>query len=665
MFSQNIALRNDGNMYIGTTGNTTGASLYINGHFQAEKEGEIKHEGKTILTGDFINNITDKHVFQSGSTGTFEFKGKKAQHIRGTANKATADISFPQKLIINNCTDTNSSPQDTAAVILFPNMSITVQDIHLERGRFVLDSDTTSKGKTIMGHLLAKGNVTYPADNGERNFEEKGLFQVIQKYSKQIANGGLIGFTPPFKKIYSDYFLFNLVSQPDSNGVFGEKKRLFRTPLEPMTAGTGYFVGIGAIPVDVYLRNINSIWRNADPNERISTKVAFARDYAPPSLTQFVNYNGQIDDQYSMETIVTQDVQVTLKPGVNYLANPFTVPIDMTSFVNQMGSSAWGIVLNQFMQSYYDAFDSGTAKYDAGDGIDDPVSYTFNTTFTTVTSVGGTGNYTTLIPPLGMFKVYLKGDVQKTIKIPASIRTHADITLQRTADKAFFKNDNQLLLEMKEDGGYDYDRLSLVFSNDIQTKAADVEGVIEKHIDGSGENRIYTMSADNKKLVSNALPFTAKEVKVYMKPPLKDRRVVISAKQLDKVPGMEKLTLKDNITGQVTDLKKGDYTCASTPKDREDRFILYFSNNPVTGTHNNMTQSVINIYSQDDQIVISGLTEDNRNDVLSVYDVTGRLLRKHRIQDIPDQRIPADMGKGIYIIRLDGSETIVQKLILN
>lgn len=664
LFSQteNISLYNAGKIYIGENPKTE-TTLYINGHLMVDKESDILLKGKTILMNDFINNVTDRNVFNSSSDGIFEFQGEKAQHILGNANKSKNFIDFPN-LVINNMTSVTNANRDTSAVFLASNMAISTKDLTLERGRLILESDVNKNGGTDLAHLFVHGKTNYPDDNSTRTRYNKGLIQVKLKLKDEYGNGGLIGFTPPFKKIYADYFFYNLVSRPDNGGFFGTPSRLLRTPTDTLISGKGYLVGLGVVPLELYEENMNSKWFSTEPKERFTNELYFLRDFGPSTFMSFVNKDSSLKDKYTGEVINTETVTVTIDEGLNYLGNPYTVPIDMRSFLDGTGSAEWGIDLGKEVKNYYEFLkEGGRGEYDHGDNIDDPVTYRFIANFEVVSTIGSTGDPKTMIAPMQMFRIFKKTPGKLQMKIPASIRTHGDRKFLRSSDSEFFKIENELLLEAKDIHSDHYDRLSIAFRDNASLTAEDSHDVFKSFSTIGSMNQIYTMSSDHKKMTVNIIPPSTKELKVYMSPADKKKDVLLTVKRIESLSNVNALYLLDHKTGTLTDLfADPQYSFTSSPNDKEDRFTLYFSNAPTSNEL--LKTNNTNVYYRDNNLTVTGLQTENMGDIVTIYDLSGRMVMQSTLRNVPTEQIPVTLAKGAYMVRFSGYSNEVMKIII-
>ena len=307
----NSVLVNKGILYIGgDTQSGTSPSLYVDGSLRMEGSSSIHQVGKSILTGDLINNVSSGNVFGTVS-GSLEFRGVGSQRIYGSADKATNYINLPDQVIINN-QNTNG---DSVVVILDALMGASAKNITLTRGRFVLDSKVADSRSSHVAHLLVKsgGNIGYNR-NTSLAASEEGIIQVNLALGDNHSNKRVVGFTPPFQKIYADYLLFNFMSEPNqSGGLFGKEYGFIMDPYTPMTGGRGYIIGQGIIEEGnpYYTDKWNPQFVGAAFQDRVKEVLRLGRRFAPSTLTQFVETAGY-PDRFRGETLNINAVPVTL-----------------------------------------------------------------------------------------------------------------------------------------------------------------------------------------------------------------------------------------------------------------------------------------------------------------------------------------------------------------
>lgn len=109
----------------------------------------------------------------------------------------------------------------------------------------------------------------------------------------------------------------------------------------------------------------------------------------------------------------------------------------------------------------------------------------------------------------------------------------------------------------------------------------------------------------------------------------------------------------DRLTGADIDmLLEGEYKLIGTPNDSDNRFIVRLAYLPDYGEENG-----IFAYQSGNEIFVSGEGE------LQIFDVTGRYVMSERINGV--NTINADaLSKGVYVLRIIGSEIKTQKIVV-
>lgn len=658
IFSINPTLFNIGTLFVGNTSAYENTTLYVGGSIQVEGDmALIRQDGITKLTGDFINNVTSNNVFDNESYGKIEFCGTDAQNIFGTADKVLNYINFPN-IKINN----------SKGVFLSAKMGAEVNELDLTKGKFVLLSEVNDVRPTQVdcAHLLVKqtGNVIYNRDSSDIN--EKGIIEVRLALSDNYQNKKIVGFSSPFKRIYSDYFAFNFLTKPSPNGLFGDDGLLLDDIRTPMNAGEGYLLGQGIVDdVNYYWDYVNYEWPNINYNDRFTTVFSFARDFMPQSFSQ---YNTE-EDRFTGEEINITDVEVPLtRRGFNYVGNPFTVPIDLSSFVQNTGVvDDWGVTRGEagegeLRNSFY-VLSGGTGSYS---GNAPKYKFTFNVSYLLGQSVGGTLSYegesSLLIAPMQMFVVGKNNDGLSNFKIPASARKHG---LARFFRAPSIRTVDEIMIEAVDEDTKGYDRLCVVFRDEATLKSNDRYDASKLFNYSRGVNQIYTQSSDNKKLTTNVFSPETDLIDMYLVPSSKINNVTLTAYRLNSLQSVSTVILEDKLLGVFVDLLQNPtYSFITNPTDNENRFTLHFSPKTITG--NNITEEFpIIFYSQMKRIMIKGLTESDLGSNISVFNVNGRLIYETKISDISDNIIDKYFDTGMYILKISGSRNVVDKVIIN
>ena len=110
----------------------------------------------------------------------------------------------------------------------------------------------------------------------------------------------------------------------------------------------------------------------------------------------------------------------------------------------------------------------------------------------------------------------------------------------------------------------------------------------------------------------------------------------------------------DRLTGEDVDmLLEGEYSFIGSPNDNENRFLVKLAYKPDYSEGNNE----IFAFQSGSDILVSGEGE------LQIFDVTGRFVMSERINGATS--ISADeLSKGVYVLRIVGTEIKTQKIII-
>jgi hypothetical protein len=669
-YNKNISLLNSGKMYVETlTGG--GSALSIFGSMEADSVSAICLPGKINLFGDFVSNIISGNVFESGYSGAVNFTGASVQYIRGRAGKNSSYINFPN-IVINNNTNVIDEQADTAAVIIEPNMALSANRIEVAAGRFIIESDTLDATSSQTAHVLVN---TVTVDRSKPNRHEKGLVQVNLAVGDHYKNGKLIGFTPPFKKIYADYFFYNFLSRPTPRGLFGDSEMLISNPKTALTGGLGYIVGLGIVDENdpYYITEWDAQWGGARQSDRFTRKLSFAREFAPASFTAFVNNDANISDSFSGESLNTSDVSVTLQQGWNYIGNPFTAPLDMATFIDEaqtLTGNDWGVIRGNAptddVQTKYYILSQGQGKYHPTHSYG---KFEFSVTYLVAQKVGNTttlepGLSSTFVAPMQLFVIKKNTPGSTVMTIPASQRKHGFVRYLRNGASPESLPVNELLIETKDDADGGYDRICVVFRSDAHGTASDRYDASKIFNNSGGVNQIYTMSEDNQCMTTNVVPLTTTSLRLCLNPAAVKQDITLHAYRLATLRDIKKVILEDTHTGIKTDLLiNPEYRFSSQPGDNSDRFILHFAE-----TGNGIepaSEQEISIYYADNELVINGLRSEDVGGAVTVVDVKGCALEKFRIDTPQEVRIPLFLRAGSYFIKLAGyKHALTQKILV-
>jgi hypothetical protein len=641
------ALYDVGKMYVGAPIGSGGATLYIQGGMKVGgSDVQIKHEGKTVLTGDFTSEITAGHVFSSRN-GVFEFRGNASQTIKGNeSNRDQCYIEFPNQVIVNMAT-TNYLE---STVVIDGATSVSMDNLEFTNGRMVLDSEAVfSPHATKQAHLLVNG-ITY--NHKGTASADNGFVQVNLDLGMNHQVGGLVGFTSPYKTLYADYFFFNFLSIPGTSRLFdGDRNNLWiRNPLTKLNPGVGYILGQALVSHSSYPGYYNSMldpqWQGANFSDVVKEKYHFARMLAPASFTQF-NQNA---DRYTGEELNLSDVIVPVAEGYNYLGNPFTVPLDLSSYLDNPASGDFGIFSPTEMENKVYLLAGGLSSKGTYENVEGKMTFTFTTSFQHISKVGGTYDGDPLIAPMQMFVVKKETNTPNTFKIPLSKRSHGKILFSglRSAGQEVI---DELLIETRDNITGGGDRLCVVFRNDATMKGNhqyDAEKLFNRT---GGVNQIYTRSTNNKELITNVVKPDTKRLTMYLMPSNQQQEITLKAKRLNSLKSIASVIMEDHKTGKLIDLMKTSYTFLSSPSDKADRFTLHF-NSSLVSTDDIKATAPLSAYYSSGQVVVQGLTEKALNKEAMIYNMQGQLLYKQAVTAIEPLLMKKFLDKGAYIVNI-------------
>ena len=316
--SPDVVFYSKGKMYVKYGSETDGTqskatTLYIKGSAEFADGSGIIQNGRTELTGDFINgkdpgvqgNGADvggeyAHLFKDPNTssGVVAFVGKdNKQTIRRStgllANKGSQKkynyIAFPTLHVDKTVTDINAADPrlvgfvavDTSAAVLVNKLLSPLNASNVLGGnRFVVEGyyDDTITQKINLGQALivsdtgsdlpgySQVNLTYYKYNGTSDDDgainpstheaATGPNTLRKEVNGKIWNY-LTGFTPPFEEMGTDYLFYHVFMKPNKNSLTSNQGTIL-DPLYKMKAGYGYFMSMDV--TNYGSKNIDDRW---------------------------------------------------------------------------------------------------------------------------------------------------------------------------------------------------------------------------------------------------------------------------------------------------------------------------------------------------------------------------------------------------------------------
>jgi hypothetical protein len=616
--SGQITVSNRGKLYVVD-------SLFIGGDFHVKDSTEIFQKGKIQLTGNFINAVTIGHVFTSraDNTGTFEFVGTSRQRIIGATAKERY-INFPDILRIDN-----RAPSDSI-VLMEPELAATVKVVDIRRGRLTLDSKV-SADSIINAYLLVEENVT----------SNKNGIQVNLALGDNYQNKKLIGFTPPFEKMYADYFFFNFLSRPTAKGLFGNDGRLITNPSTLLRPGLGYIIGMGIVPDGdpYYTQELNPRWPDADYGKRAKEKFYFSRAAAEPTFSKYLNE--QVAPGYiAGEKLVIGNVTVALEKGFNYLGNPYMTPLDLSDIISGRTFTDWNIANNTLKKGFY-VLSQGTGSYNNASS-----KFTFSASYL-ISQAQGSTHTSKSVAPMQMF--IIGAETPGNITIPKNKRRLG--VAAKFLRSANYEITDELLIETTDNETGGYDRLCIVFRNSATLQSNDPFDAVKIFNRSGGVNQIYTRSSDDKDMTVSVIPPATEKLAMYFTPALLPQQVTLKADRLNSLVSVGYVLLEDIQTGVLTDLKQTpSYTFASSPSDKSDRFVLHFTSNPATRT-DDLNWPTLRAFYESGVIRIYGLQASDQGSDVYVFNMQGQLIHRQPLTETSPCLVFKSLAPGVYVVK--------------
>ncbi|NDW18867.1 T9SS C-terminal target domain-containing protein [Dysgonomonas sp. 216] len=706
---------NEGKICVSGT-DTTKTSLFIYGGLvagtneqNAYKTCNILHiNSKIVLAGDFHNNVKEGTVFSRPAIydqeGVFEFKSTLTQTIKtdgSTFNtipsKEYLYIDFPHVRIANN-----------KHVNVMPEIGMKTKNVYLNEGWLILQArrtnasdfvettdplrlDTLLNARSNMAHLFVNGEVTYynwsDADINKRGFIEVNI--ALDEHKTAFEYKSLVAFGSPYSSIMADYFMYNFLVAPSDKGFLGDSGKTIIDPQYKLEAGRGHALGVDLRGSNgANYQDRSGLYPGIDFNHRAKDMYTFNRfRYANDPLRNKNQIFGtdQTTAAYQMEKLNTGNIKVSLKQGFNYLANPYTSPLDVSELLLLDGAADWGVI------SYDEGLSDDVREIINrvwvlnGDASARAISETsktvnFNYKYYIAKSVGGTyldedGRVT--IAPLQMFVVYAIQPCE--ITIPASKRTMGNSFFIRSGNK----RQDDFVFEVLDAATKTSDRVSLVvrsaedIENDDECENvallkggsnngnSSVRSSVEEPVQ-TPSSQLFVKDEETGKLLS--VKFLAIEpvisTPLYLKPSSVYQNIYIRGLRINSMTNVREIWIEDKLSGdkrQLTD--KSVYKTSTNPDDPSDRFVLHFHTRGGQGVDDEELQSDLTAFYADGRLKIKGLTVADYGSDIRVYDIGGRQIKADTV-DSEEESLDIELNRGAYILSVKGRRVFNVKFVV-
>ena len=693
-------------------------TLYIGGHLQAWGDGSsvcaISVEGGRVkLTGDLLNDVprgsSGGTVFVSPSSanyGLVEFCGVAPQQI---TTSGTNHTNIPSKLH-NFINFPHVYINNSKHVILDSRLAGKTRDIVLEKGWLVVDSklaeanvdggvEVDAVQESVLAHLLVDGDIDYKESSwtSKPDANQRGFIQVNLKLANEggLAQKSIVGFGIPFKEMRNDYFMFNTLLEPqvDGTGAGFLGKAPLTDPTTRMAAGKGYVAGIDLRgnnasdypELDGYQGVIDFSQRAQDGYQ--FNRHSFASDNNRNKNQ--VNGSDLTSDAYVKEVLNTKDVIVGLKQGYNYLANPYTCPLNIDKLLDEnnaqstwnIHSAEWADGIDMWNRVWVLAPNSMAEASASGDITKSKYTYNYQVAMKTGGTYIDNDNVSgvTALAPLQMFVIYSRKDMN--ITIPKAERVMGTTRFLRNSPLENKRRDD-FIIEFRDINTRTTDRASIV----LRTQQEIAEGNytnVERLKSSSGESanntrstmaadfsqshasQIYTKNEAGKPLTVQFLPVeTTQRIVLYHIPSSKGQALNILGRRLDTKDKIRAMWLEDSKYNTEVEITPDMlYQTYSEPTDSYERFTIRFSTEITSIEDEHITGSNVYAYSENGSIYAQGFEAEDMGSSVELYNINGVLMASV-IADKPKMLLKEDCPAGVYIVKANTQKAKTMKLLV-
>ena len=382
------------------------------------------------------------------------------------------------------------------------------------------------------------------------------------------------------------------------------------------------------------------------------TKGYVAVNGSPASTDGIITFTGTLNNgDISTATANPLTLSSTgVKDGFNLVGNPYPSYLDWSQVTKtNLSTTVW-----------YRTFETGNGyKF-----------YTYN-------SLDGNGYnqegiavpaiVTKWIPPMQAFWVRVTG-AGGSIQFTNSARGHNDVSTNRLKAPSAKKSTLQLL-RLQVSNGINEDETVVYFSPNA-TNGVDNNDSQKMFNNNAAIPEIYTV-VDNEKLVINGM----NSVDINTEIPLgfipgSASAFSLKATEINNFETDTQILLKDNGTGEITNLTAGETYTFDNSVAPANRFSLIFKTPSATTGLNSANNTEdenhkICIFRNVNNQIVVNFKEAGANASVSVYNAMGQKLTTQQLIDVTTI-LPVEFTSGVYFVKvLNGNKTVTQKVILN
>lgn len=699
-----------------------------NNLFTAGGNGELEFSNKTNGSTLTFSNAKAGGVSISN---TKEWKLNTVQRIRSAYNiEASSDMERIQEqkrknfLNINKIIVPATITGNTATanyLTIDPSAAVKIQALDVEKGGFFEIGTTTTGADDRM--YLHTGFVKFGSQPSKAAYASNDIFNTnfVHRVTLTTPEGShvhrdgsgyyLTGFTPLFKGLMADYMFFNTLTEP-GNGSITSWKGTITDPTSMMNAGKGYFMAQTDFQAD-YQEILNNHFGgvtlgggtdlfsgNRAKHEYVFNRTLMEKDVAGGGQQMF-NKKSTADDTFnpSEEIFNATDVKVKLKAGFNYLGNPFTAPLDLRDIVTVPAETTkelanFGITVSgktagantKDIRNKYWVINKAIVNQAATNGW-----YEYTLSYYDAQAAGGTlinqgnldGEY--YVAPMQMF--LLQGGnlcTNATTQLP-----DCEITLPYNATglggspiapRSVSVNDaeteraDEFVLEAVDLDALTQDRLSVVLRDNaslMDTDPTDTHKALKSQENGrwfpTMNGTIYTRSSNDRPMLTNTVPTSAKQLAMYITPPSdKTRNMMIQPYRMETMSTVSRVWLEDKFENKIIELTPETKYYFSSPvlteqEASKNRFVIHFA--PVDNNDLIVNEDPIACYYNSSTLYISGLNEKDLNSNVQIYDLQGRMIGKTIVNSTGRMEYLKPLTQGTYIVKITGKRNYTTKFV--
>jgi len=674
-----VSLVIKGGMYVSSSG---AANMYVLGGIRTVNgvvPVSIVQEGVTKLTGNFYQDCSG-HAFNvddgSGygtSTGTVcffdsenpQWNDLSAKYITSkdslSFNRAANYVAFPKVQI------------DMDKNLILPSRMGADMDMLIAQraGNLWLNSHNYDYASNPPGHIY-DASLRFPK-RGETDDETnqsakapRGKIIVEQDITGYRGTTNDLSVMFPFATPFcntqlSGYFAGNWVRRPVADATthhteypYGDetipgsnviaRDQYVTNPLETLVPGQAYLIKpLGTsefdnLPVD-YPEYGLQITGDGAPVTSDYKKTLFVFDGSVYKLLP----NG--DEQLNLMPIFDATVKGDASKTINILiGNSYTSAIDLKKLSEYMIASPLSfnrqiLVYCPHLATPYTPFDA--FQYAPGQ-VTAPWLLPENT-----------------IPGMGVFMLRLakQSGSAETITIDRTFLTQGNNAHNLRSSEGF---NNEVLFTLTYDSipnMYDLAAIGIRNNSKEALDAIDMQKTTQETI---GVPILYTLSSDNVKIASNAVPQGTQSVRLCVESGLKmPEKCTLQVSRQESMQ-TEYLLLEDKMTGSFINLYEQDsYSFTSNPGDLADRFVVHFVRPAGLGIADVALSPLKLYYNKETQsIEIKELTAGDMNSRIIITDTQGRILQR---ESISESVAVGYLPEGVYIAKVIGNRTAVLK----